>query len=364
MSQHPAPGVPQPNQSALPEGHPLRTLGTQLGVVTEVGGPQAAPQAGVLPQGGPPAASMPQMHSQLISQAPVDPLSRPYTLPSGGLLYGDHPGTVLISPMRGEQEEIIAGAGSGLSATPALRHVVEQCVNCQGIPYEELELADWSAALLHLLAMSMGSDRIPLYPTCPSCNQQFDGSRVLGKVPCRVLRRAKQGEVTNWPPESTLDEAEELKILREMGLGDDDPEQSAEQVFVAGTVEEPIEVTLSTGQMIGWRYLRLKDLIQAEEFAERAMSTQATSTGSKLHSFINARYIATINGRRVGVIEAMKWTRQAPMPLLVEFRSHIERRSFGYELSPTFRCPNGHSFRQPLPLDGAMFRRRAGASFG
>jgi hypothetical protein len=281
-------------------------------------------------------------------------------LPSGGLLYGDHHGAVVISPMRGEQEEIIAGAGEGLSATPALRHVVSQCVDCQGIPYEKLELSDWSAILLNVFALSMGEENIPLYPVCPTCNTQFDGSRPLSKVPCRVLRRAQQGEATNWPPETGQDEDEDLRILRDMGI-DGAGEQSAEQVYVSGPLVEPIDVPLANGQTVGIRYLRLEDLIQAEEFAERSQNTQATTPGSKLHSFIHARTIATIDGKRVGVLEAMKWVKQAPMPLLAELRLAAERRSFGYELSPSFRCPNGHSFRQQLPLNGAMFRRRLGA---
>ena len=290
-------------------------------------------------------------------------MSRPYTLPSGGMLYGDHDGKVLVSPMRGEQEELIAGAGSGLSATPALRHVVEQCVDTRGIPHEKLELADWSALLLHVMAMSMGTDRLPLYPACPHCNVQFDGSRSLSEVPCRVLRRVTQGEEATWPPVSSLDADEDLRILREMGLDQEDGEvQSAQQVYTAHGMEEPIEVELSNGQRIGWRYLRLGDLTQAEDFADRAHNTEATRPGAKLNSFINARYVATIDGRRVGVLEAMKWTKAAPMPLLVEFRQQVERRSFGYELSPSFRCPNGHSFRQRLPLNGAMFRGRSGAS--
>jgi hypothetical protein len=263
--------------------------------------------------------------------------------------------------MRGEQEEILAGAGDGLSATPVLRHVVSQCVDCAGIPYEKLELSDWSAVLLHVLALSLGEDNIPLYPVCPSCNTQFDGSRPLSQVPCRVLRRAALGEPTTWPPDTAQDEDEDLRVLREMGI-DGVEAIEAQQVYVSGPLAEPIDVTLANGQTVGLRYLRLEDLIQAEDFAERAQNTQATTPGAKLHSFIHARTIATLDGKRVGVLDAMRWVKQAPLPLLSELRRAAERRSFGYELSPSFRCPNGHSFRQQLPLNGAMFRRRLGAT--
>jgi hypothetical protein len=255
----------------------------------------------------------------------------------------------------------MAGAGDGLSATPALRHVVDQCVDCCGIPYEKLELSDWSALLLHILALSLGEDNIPLFPVCPTCNTQFDGSRPLSKVPCRVLRRAQAGEAATWPPETAQDEDEDLRILREMGV-DNSEDQTTHQVFISGPLVEPTEVVLANGQRVGWRYLRLEDLIQAEDFAERSRSLTATQPGSKLHAFIHARQIATIDGKRVGVLEAMQWVKQCPLPLLAELRRAAERRSFGYEFSPSFKCPNGHSFRQQLPLNGVMFRRRVGSS--
>lgn len=365
-------GPPNPNK--LPQDHPLRKLATQLGVAGEVQDPNAVPMqtpVGALPAAGVPRQAPPRSVPQPISRqmSPVrprvvDPLGRPLVLPSGGLLYGEHSGEVIISPMRGEQEEILAGAGEGLQATPALRHIISQCVDCQGIPYEKLELSDWSAIMLHVLALSLGEDNIPLFPICPTCNIQFDGSRPLTKVPCRVLRRAGNGEPTTWPPETTQDEDGDLAILRDMGLDETGSAQAiAHQVYVSGPLVEPIEVTLANGQTIGIRYLRLEDLIQAEDFAERAQSQHAQTPGSKLNSFIHARKIETIDGRRVGVLEAMRWVKQAPMPLLSELRLADERRSFGYELSPSFRCPNGHSFREILPLNGAMFRRRLGATF-
>jgi hypothetical protein len=269
--------------------------------------------------------------------------------------------------MRGEQEEVIAGAGGGLSASPALRHVVQQCLDTRGIPYERLLLEDWSACLLHILAYSMGADLVPLYPVCPHCDAQFDGSRPLSMVPCRVLRRPVAGDEIHitWPPNTTQEEDEDIRILREMGLDEDGDESSAEQVYTAASLQEPVEVKLSNGQTIGWRYLRLGDMVQAEDYARRAQDANpqsAKTPGARLHSFIMARYISTLNGRGVGALEGMRWVKQAPLYLINELREAIERRSFGYELVPTFHCPNGHGFRQQLPLNGAMFRRRGGAA--
>lgn len=341
-----------PDPSNFPAHHPLRQLGAALGVASEVAGPP--PGGGDNPNASRPTTSYAQ--AAQAAQAPVvDPLSRTYQLPSGGLVYPGHDGTVVISPMRGEQEEMIAGSGVGVSATPAIRHVVEQCLDTRGVPYEQLVVEDWAACLLHILAMSLGSDHMPMFPQCPGCAQHFDGSRSLSDVPCRVLKRALPGESTTWPPQSSADEDEDLRILREMGL-DPDSSKQAQQVFAVDAVVEPAEVKLANGQVIGWRYLRLNDLIQAEEFSERSQSG-TTNAGSRLHGFIQARYIASIDGRTVGVIDSMRWVKQAPLPLLRELRESIERRSFGYELRPTFQCTHcRHRFRHQLSLDGSMFR--------
>lgn len=396
------PGTVDP--ADLPDGHPLKALAVKLGTPTLEGAPQpqaappvpsqgneraqararaleiqslkerAAAQGIYSPQNVPQAGSqVPQMAPQFARMDPAaaraaDPLSRPYTLPSGGLLYPNHSGQVLILPMRGEQQEVLAGAGSGVNASPAIRNVISQCVQCNGVAYEDLTMGDWSALLLHILAYSLGTDMIPLFPTCEVCGQQFDGSRPLSQVPCRVLRRASPGEPVTWPPVEGMDESEELKILREMGLDQDSDGKptSAQQVYAASHIEETTEVELSNGQRIGWRYLRLRDLAQAEDYAERAAASgaQAKSPGSLLHSFITARSIATVDGQRVGVFQAMQWVKAAPLFLSKEIEESTERRAFGYELSPTFRCPAGHRFRQQLPLNAAMFRRSRSIAAG
>lgn len=363
--QVPAGLPPAPDPSTLPPNDPRRKLAAAFGVPTEAGA-QPAQQPQPMPRDVATAGPLmqPLAHPALTQRDPSaaapDPLSRPYVIPSGGLGYDNHDGTVLIIPMRGEQEEVIAGAGSGLAASPALRHVVQQCLDTRGVPYERLLLEDWTAILLHILAYSMGADLVPLYPVCPHCEAQFDGSRPLSMIPCRVLRRPAAGEALTWPPASSQDEDEDIRILREMGL-DDNGRDDAEQTYMASGLQEPIEVQLSNGQRVGWRYLRLGDMIQAEDYARRAQDmnpSSAKTPGARLHSFIMARYIATLDGRNVGALEGMRWVKQAPLFLINELRKAIERRSFGYELVPTFHCPNGHGFRQQLPLNGAMFRDR------
>jgi len=347
------------NPDGLPAGHPMRQLAATLGLSEPSASGQAPPNT---PPGTTAFRQSPVAHriEPTGGDRNTDSLARPYTLPSGGLLYGDHSGQVLISPMRGEQEEVLAGAGGGLSATPALRHIVTQCLDTRGIPHDQLALEDWASCLLHILAYSMGADLLPLYPRCPACKAQFDGSRKLSQVPHRTLRRCGPGEAPTWPPETSQDEDEDLRILREMGL--DGADATAEQVFCADALEEPSLVTLSNGQTIGWRYLRISDFTQAEEFSQRSNDTNSKSPGARLHTFIMSRYISSLDGRAVGVLESMRWVKQAPMSLNRELREHIERRSFGYELSPTFACTEcGYRFREQLPLNGAMFRNRSGS---
>lgn len=317
------------------------------------GGAVVAPQAAAaVPASQPSPAPRP---------APVttDPLSRPYTLPSRGLYYPAGQcsgGQVVISPMRGAQEEILAGAQDSAAALPVLRHVAEQCVNTQGLAFNELLLFDFTALLFHFLALSNGTDELTLTPLhAGNCGKSFQHVLPLTELPCTTLRQADPGEEPNWPRERA-DEEDAFAILAEMdaeAAGDGQAEyvlapDSVPEPFVSG----PLPVT---GDVIGWRYHRVRDVIQAEEFVARAKQG-----AGKLHSFLLAAQLVTLNGRAfTGRLEAMTWVTRQPSPLLHALRDDLSARDFGYDVNPRFRCPHcGGSFKGRLPLDGSLFRRR------
>jgi hypothetical protein len=255
--------------------------------------------------------------------------------------------------MRGEQEEVVAGAAdSPQGQLAAMRNVTSQCIDTRGLPFNDLLLSDWTAAMLHFLAMSAGTDVVGLRPVHPACGKASNQSRPLTAMPCVTLRLAEPGEDPTWPP-ATMDL--DMDTIREM----DDEEAEGivrEYILAPSDVVEPFTIKLPSGQTVQWRHLRLSDLIRAEEFSARTGDAQ-TAPGSKLHSFILARHIVTIDGKAVSGLEAVTWVRRQPSPVLNALRTDIARRDFGYDVTPRFRCPHcGGSFKVRLPLDGSLFR--------
>jgi len=338
-----APNQPRPHTSI---GVPQPVTATQ---------PSAAPQTLVEAQAAEMARAQPRR------EAPVqrDPLSRPYTLPSRGLWYpAGHRGEVYIAPTRGEQEEVLAGMGAGAAAMESLRNVVEQCVDLNGLPLDQLLVDDWPALLLHLLAYSSGDERVFLAPTCPKprgCGRPSDQTRALDDMECIDLRLAAPDEVPTWPTVEAEDEDPDLVLLAE--LSGEHEAGPVTGIVMPGDIEEPFSTgALASGDQIAWRYLRMADLRMAEEFAQRTGSGQ-TKPGSKLNNVLLALHIVTINGNRPGLVGAYSWIKRTPSPTLIHLRREIERRSFGYSMRPRFRCTHcGHSFRAELPLDGSLFR--------
>jgi len=332
---------------------------------TTVGEPQPvtsiAPQPPLPPPDtlvGAQAAAMAQAQASQRREG-VDPLSRPYVLPSRGLWYPPgHGGMVYISPTRGEQEEVLAGMGEGAAAMESLRHVVQQVVDLNGITLDQVMLQDWPALLLHLLAYSAGDDRVFLAPVCPKprgCGKPSNQTRPLGEMECVELRLAAQGETPNWPPPAEeTEEDEELAILAEIS---GESVGTSEVLVDPDAVAEPF-TTLplkDTNERITWRYLRMADLALAEEFAARTDS-RSTKPGTKLNNVLLALHTVTVNGRKLGLTGTYSWVKRTPSPALTHLRRQIERRSFGYSMRPRFKCHCGHSFRAELPLDGSLFR--------
>lgn len=245
-------------------------------------------------------------------------INLPYTVPSRGVFYGDKcpGGQVIIYPIRGEQEELLAGAGEGVEATPVFRHVVAQLVDLGGLPYEDLLLSDWVALLLNLLAFSY--DPIMRFrPRCPHCHKFFPKSINIEEMECKVV------------PE---DKAHEWK--------------------------EPFEASplpMSSAK-VAWKLLRLRDMVSAEDWARQQESIQ-TTPGSPLHTYTLAKHIISVNGEKKRILDAIDWVRDALARDLRALSGEFRKRETGYDLTPRFDCPHcGGYFRTRLPLDGSFFR--------
>jgi len=245
-------------------------------------------------------------------------ITLPYDLPSRGVFYGEKlpNGTVTMFPIRGEQEELLAGAGDGVEATPVFRSVVAQLSDLKGLAYEDLLLSDWVALLLNLLAFSY-TPIVRLRPRCTYCHKFFPKHVNIEEMPCTVV---KDEERDKWASAFKTDPLPFSKAVVE------------------------------------WKLLTLSDMIRAEEWAEQQQSTQMTP-GSPLHTYTIARHIKTINGKETKILHAIDWVRQAYGRDLRALSEEFRKWETGYDLTPKFRCPHcGGTFRQKLPLDGSFFR--------
>jgi|GEM_PF-2025964 len=245
-------------------------------------------------------------------------ISLPYTLPSRGVLYGGKcpGGKVIIYPIRGEQEELLAGAGEGVEATPVFRYVVAQLVDLKGLPYEDLLLSDWVALLMNLLAFSY--DPIMRFrPRCPHCHKFFPKMVNIEEMECKTI---EDSEAHKW--------------------------------------REPFEappLPLSKAK-VSWKLLRLRDMISAEDWARQQESIQ-THPGSPLHTYTLAKHIVSVGGKAMKILDAIDWVREAVARDLRALSEAFRRRETGYDLTPRFDCPHcGGYFRTRLPLDGSFFR--------
>jgi hypothetical protein len=315
-----------------------------------------------------PGAKAPQ---QKPMQVPVpvqvrqaDSLSRPYVLPSRGVHYDAHDGSMVISPTRGAQEEILAGArGDHTAATAALLNVTQQCFEMHGLPFNGMLLLDWTAAMIHFLALSAGDDTMRFEATHRVCGKTAPYQIPMTALPCTVLRIADDGERVQL---AELPAGEEEALLREMDAAEREAAGEVvspitERVLTQDQAQEPFSTQPlpHTGEVVAFRHLRVQDLVNAEQFAATTGDRDANNPQGKLHTFLLASQIVTINGRKVGRLESTQWVRNQPSPVLDKFREEIRAREFGYDVRPRVTCKAcGGPFRAKIPLDGRLFRRR------
>lgn len=321
------------------------------------GGPSPAMRAAVERQraaqaaGAPPSAPTPPV---------ADPLACPYPLPSGGLFNPGSDGMILIAPTRGEQEAVLSAAVDQPEAQlAALRHVTQQCFNTCGIPFGQLLVEDWTAAMINFLSISLGTDEVTINPYHEACGRTSTERIPLAKLPQIRLRRAHGGEAaTEWPLSDVLDEDQIIAEIENGAMG------AVRTLAVADSVQEPFKTPPLpiTNDVITWRMLRMEDLARAEEFAARASDFAANAKGKPLNNYILARAIVAVNDRATTTLQAVQWVKANATATLNALRDHISSYGFGYDVTPWFRCKHCHgAFQARLPLDGRMFRRHARA---
>lgn len=252
-----------------------------------------------------------------------DRLTRTVKLPSCGWLYGDKltDGIVTMSAIRGEDEELIAGAGEGAAAIPVLRDKLEQLTDFHGLPYGELLFSDWLALLFHFFAFSYGQE-MAFRPSCPSCKQQ--------------------------PPAPIIKTLEELKCL----VYDD------AEGFNKETTREPFTSPPLPpyDDVINFRLLRVKDQIAAEDFLRK--SREVGKRGEVVRTFATAKHIVGINGEEVSFFEALDYVRRGGTGATnLALRQAINEVTPGFDMNMPFVCPLcGFTYNLHLPEDGSFFR--------
>jgi len=303
----------------------------------------------------------PPLREEAASPTMGDGLSIPFRLPSGGLFNQGsapgHDGMIVISPTRGEHEEILAGAIDKPDVQLGiLRHITSQCFQLRGIPYNELLVLDWTAAMLHFLAVSAGADTVNLPAGKHSCGADNDFSRAFTELPRTVLRLAEGGEAPTAVIEPHARNEED--VLREME--GEEAGAAPEQVRLVSVeqVHEPFHSTPlpRTQEVVSWRHHRVNDLIKAEEFASR-MGDANVNAGGKMFTFLMARQIVAINGKALSPLEAIGWVRKQATPILNALREQIRDAEFGYDIQPEFPCKGcGQKVKVKLTLTGDLFR--------
>ncbi len=252
-------------------------------------------------------------------------LSLPVKLPSHGVLYeGKIPdGEVLIYPIRGQQEEILASAGDGGPNTMVvLQHVTQQLVKLPPeFAFQELLVTDWMALLLNILAFSYSSI-VTMTPKCPECKTQMQVQKDLKDLDCTYASDLKDGY------------KEPFKT-------------------------EPLP---RCGEVITFKMLRLRDMAKISEYESKHRARQGFSGIDPSHTYSLAQHIIMIGDQgNMDDLEKMRWIRGALAYDLRVLRTEFEKWETGYDVKPTITCAHcGAYFAVPLPLD--FFRQVSSGS--
>ncbi len=250
-------------------------------------------------------------------------LSMPYTLPSNGVFYGDAlpNGKVTISPIKGEQEEILSGMGDPSTAKKTLQHIVEQLVDLGDMSIQKMLVGDYQALVMNLMAFSY-DPYISATTQCNACRKTNQFHKAIFELECTTLSKETVSNPENYTVRFDSVEAE-----------------------------------------IEFRSLTIEDAEDIEQFA-RSHRAEAEARGSKpeyLYTFV--KHIVSINGKDAqafGVSKLRHWLGQLSGKDMTKLRDALNRVETGYNMKPTITCNHcGNNYEVPLPEVSTFFRNKS-----
>lgn len=276
-----------------------------------------------------------------------DRITRKMKLPSCGWLYGDllPGGEVTVSAIRGENEEVLAGAGEGRAAMPVMRDILEQLTSTGRLPYNQLLFSDWNALMLNFFAFSYGAT-MQLKVKCPHC-KEFPAEPYLidvANLPCKVYDEMP----------AFVQDADTLPV-----------EQRDSAVLIREPFASP--PLPPYGDVVHFRLLRVEDMIATENYFRKG--NKMGKQGDFVRTYALAKHIVAIGAKgghqveEVTLMEAMDYVRLgAPGETLVALRNAITNVEPGYDMVANLICPRsscGAEFQIRIPEDGSFFRTSA-----
>jgi hypothetical protein len=232
-------------------------------------------------------------------------------------------GKVAIKPLRGEQEELLAGtSGGGAQSVQAMRHVVASLVDLHGLALEELLVSDFTALTFNVMGFSYDPN-ISVNVGCRSCGHLNHYHTTLDQLPCTYLTPEK---ISN---------------------------------------PETFRVLLPTCKArVGFRLMRLRDSDAVESFTRQHQAEAEALGTNPTVSFALANAIETVDDNPIeafgGIVPLRHWVRSLTALDLSALRTAMNNADCGYELSPTIQCAKcKHSFIIKLPEVATFFRRKS-----
>jgi len=254
---------------------------------------------------------------------PAKKLSMPYTLPSHGVFYGDKlpDGEVVISPIKGEQEEILSGMGETANAKKTLQHIVSQLVDMKGFPIKKLLVGDYAALVMNVMAFSY-DPYITATTQCPACKKMNLFNKAVSELECTHLSPDTVNDISNYT----------VKL-------------------------ESVDAELQ------FRSLTMEDAEMVERFAisHRAEAEEFGSRPEYLYTFV--RHIIAINGADAagyGDHKLRHWLGQLSGKDMARLRDACNKVEPGYNMRPNIVCDHcNNSYAVPLPEVSQFFRTKS-----